>query len=510
MSSAATLARRIVANDLRVFLRSWQRRRARRSAALALQVLFLALVHLPAFVMLMPYAGRPRVPGGAELACLTVLLFVLMAGFQRSLEVLYNRGDLPFLLASPVPARVVVFTRLADIVVTTWLSTALLGVPLLDTAVYLYGPRWLWGWAVWLLAVGVLAPLSLLLCVLLVKRIGARRARTMVQVFGVLFGGVVFLALQAPNWTSHHPGGHRAGPAEPGFLARFDVPPLRQVADATAGDLPWLGVLAACAAAMAALAFWKLAREFTLGAQAAAGESGAPTNLRASAAAARRAWRGAFNRSRWSALVRTQFRLVFRDPLLLARSAMQLVSFVPALVGVLWFHTAAGVAGFALVAPSVVAAMLAALMTANDDAAEFVAASPGAGKRTAVARAVAAAFPPAVLGWLLAAVVVFVGEPVMAAMAAVGATLNTASLAWVGACTARPPSAEDRARNKPPKMVWHSLLAMLLGGLGVAAVGTRAAQLPLVPEVFFWSATGFALLLFLVRPKPVWAGEENR
>ncbi|HLQ36708.1 MAG TPA: hypothetical protein VK348_02815, partial [Planctomycetota bacterium] len=213
-----------------------------------------------------------------------------------------------------------------------------------------------------------------------------------------------------------------------------------------------------------------------------------------------------FTGRRWRLLLRKELLVLRRDPLLLMRCSMQVVSLIPALVGVFWFRRTAGIAGIGLVAPGLVAVTLVALMNANDEGHEFTATSPLSERERAWAMAVAAATPLVLLGWAMAAVVLALGAALPAAMVAVGAPVNAVALAWLGTCTSRPHTAEEKARNRPPRVVlWQTLLAMLLGGIGTGGVGACDAGQYAIGIGLFTVATMCACLLFLVRPRPPWS-----
>jgi hypothetical protein len=89
-----------------------------------------------------------------------------------------------------------------------------------------------------------------------------------------------------------------------------------------------------------------LATEFTIGAQAAAGEPGA-TGSRASANASDVAWGRAFRGRRGRSFVRKELLLVRRDPLLLARCTTQLLSVFPDAPRTFWADRTIGLVSFA-------------------------------------------------------------------------------------------------------------------------------------------------------------------
>ncbi len=500
MNGTAALIRRILVNDLRLYFRAWQRRGAGRFGGLGLQILFPAWMHLAVYPLLMRYGGPVAMPGAAEFACLFVAVLVVMVALQRSLEVLYNRGDLPMLLASPVPMRVVVFTRLADIQMTTWLASGLVMLPLIDVAVWLHGRYWLWAWVAWLFAGLTLVPFALWLTLSGMRLFGPQRARAVIQVFSLALGVCAVAGAQAPNWLgqAEHASGRVSGHAR--FFATFDGPALRPLAQAARGNAFWLSMLALAGLLFGAAAFALLVRDFARGAQLAAGDVGRPARG-SNARRLGRLWGRAFRQSPLRAIMQKELRLVRRDPLLIVRGSAQMVSLLPALAVVLWQHTAAGVAAFALIGPAIVAVTIATMMTLNDEAAILTRSSPLSLRRAAWARTLAAATIPTGFALALAGGASLLGESLVAVVAAIGGTLNAVALAWLGTCTVRPLSPEDRAQNRRPKVMSQYLFAMLVGGLGAAGVTLLAMDQRIAASALLAISLAGAASAFIARPK---------
>ncbi|HLP03403.1 MAG TPA: hypothetical protein VK163_15360 [Opitutaceae bacterium] len=500
MSREFLLFRRILANDLRLFLRSGRGAAARFGGAV-LTIPILGFMHLPAFFAMRTLAHSGHPGGGAEFGVLLVASLLLAAAFQRSLETLYNRGDLPFLLSSPAPLRVIVATRLVDIALTTFVGTALFVIPVIDCAALLFGLRWLWGYAAWLAGVALLVPLALAGTIALVRRIGARRARVLVQLFGIVLGMGTFIGFQASNMMTRpqQAGGPLLGSS---WLHWFTQPPLTQLAAAVQGDWRWLGALALLGVVATYWALRHLQRAFALGAIAAGAD--ATETPRAAKTVGADVWRGRFETSRWRTLVTKELRLVLRDPLLLARASTQIITIVPALASAFLYRASVGLAGVALVGPAMAAALLAALMTTNDEAPVCVAVSPITRRSAIAARAAAAAFYPAVLGWVIALVVLSMGHPFVAAVSAAGATLNAAAVAWLTSCTVRLHTAEERARNKQPMILAQTFYGMFVGGFGAGGVAAWVAGHPIAAVVLLIVGALGAAAGFIAQPRRTW------
>jgi ABC-2 type transport system permease protein len=497
MSGTATLVGRILANDLRLYFRAWQRGRTRRWRMVLIQLLFLGFLHVAVYPVVLRFGGTERLPGVMEFACVFIGLLIAMVALQRSLEVLYSRGDLPMFLASPVPRRVIVWTRLADIQATTWFGSALVLFPLLNVATWLFGPTQLVAWLAWLFGSLAIVPSALLLTVFAVRAFGPRRARLGIQIASILFGIGAVAAAQAPNWMGAADSAAGAFDAQRRFFGWFAQPGLAQLAAAARGDPAWLGVLALAGTVLGVCAFRVLVQAFSRGAQDLAATSDGSQKNRVSASEAR-AWSRAFHGSRMRALLRKELRLVSRDPLLLIRASTQIVSLVPALAIVLWHHTAAGVAAFGLVGPPVIAITLATMMTFNDEALAFVASSPISPRRAACARTAAAAALPILVAVGLAIATWFLGEPTVALICVALGSLTSVALA----CTVRPRSEDDRAKNRQPKAMSQYFYATFIGALGAGGVSALVHDQLIVALVLLLFATGGAAYAFTLRPRP--------
>ncbi len=297
MSGDRELFWRIVQNDLRLWWRGSSARKAAWVTSGVGRIVLLGLAHLVAWSMITSW--RTAGVGAPGLPCLVLLALLVMAALHRSLEVLYNRGDLSLLLASPVPPRVVLATRLLDVTATTLLGSAAIVIPVVDCAVLVLGPRPAWAYAARIATTAVVVPAAILATVVAVERFGARRARTAIQVGGLAFGVCAMLAMQLPNLLRvgrlHAANGTAGRQSASDAMAWLDVPPLRQLVGAAGGDWPWLLVLLALGAAAFVAAHRLLATRFVQGAQGAAADIGAVGTRDARATGD--AWRRAFRRS---------------------------------------------------------------------------------------------------------------------------------------------------------------------------------------------------------------------
>ena len=144
-------------------------------------------------------------PAGAVLAGASLwFVFTLMLShaITRSVGVLFDRGDLDLLLASPLPPRHVFIVRGLGVAFGSVAVYALLLTPFAHVGL-LYGRPALLAIYPALAALGLLAAaLGMALTLALVRILGARRARVVAQRLGAFVGAAFFLLTQAGNLFS--------------------------------------------------------------------------------------------------------------------------------------------------------------------------------------------------------------------------------------------------------------------------------------------------------------------
>jgi len=254
---------------------------------------------------------------------------MLSQALDVAMAALFERQDLDWLMASPVPLRRVLVVRMLGIaatVATMWLlilgSTA--------NALALMGePRWLAAYLVVGAMALVIAAAGAAGAVGLVARLGLKRARRAVSALGMVIGGVTFLASQSAALLS---------PELKASLWQALSPPCCGVpsgaewwpARAMMGDPAPLAAVLLAAVLMASGAAWALARHFA---------AGAALDPPRTAGAVREAGPGLdasrFSRGRFGALLHKELRLLRRTPNLIGQVMFQLVYAVPGAVG-LW------------------------------------------------------------------------------------------------------------------------------------------------------------------------------
>lgn len=354
-------------------------------------------------------ALRGGVVGGVPSGGLTLLIvggvglflggLMLSAGVAASLESLFDRGDLDLLLQAPIRPQTVFAARALGIALSSALSVALILGPLGLLAPALLGWHFLGVWPWWLAASLVSASLSLWITLGLVRLLGVRRARTAASVVGALFGAGFFLLFQARNLLGEDQSRALTGRLVQGVQAAqgsaWLAALLYPARTFWLEGLPTLLTLAA-SAGLFALTVWGLTRVFVDGAQSV---TAVPARRHAGAprAAGHLRFRGGF-----SATLFKEWRLLWRDPLLLSRVLLQLLYLLPLVFVVgrnVGGHLLFGSGGVLLAAS--LAASLANLTLNAEDAPDLLRLSPLGLAGTRRAKLLSALLPV----WALMAVV---------------------------------------------------------------------------------------------------------
>jgi ABC-2 type transport system permease protein len=345
---------------------------------------------------------------------LFLLSFMSAQALMLITEALYQRGDIDLLLASPLSPWRILIVRMAAIAINVaTLYLALAG------AVFVWLPvfgGWQWmGFAPSVLALALFATaLAIIMARLLFRVIGAKATRIGAQIVASILGAAFFLAMQFPNYA---PPGERAA-AYRALLQRLipvlgdPASPLSIPARAAMGDGAALAIWIATSIGLYCFAVWWFARGYLDNAVAIAGSGAARrrVDLRT------RTTRGGVMAS----LVRKEWRLIVRDPLLLSQILLPIIYFVPMFLaltrlgrqGLSQFSVPSLASAFVLISTTL-AASLAWLTVSAEDAPDLIASAPVARDQLDVAKAVAA------------------GAPVLALMALPAAFASALSL-WAG------------------------------------------------------------------------------
>lgn len=283
---------------------------------------------------------------------------------------LYDRGDLDLLLGSPLPPARVVAAKCIAVMAGTLISVALILLPVADVGAILDRPAWL---AIYPLLIGLgLAATSIGLAVAmaLFRLLGPLRARVYAHMTGATLGGGFVLAAQVlamlpESWRD-------------GLAAAISSMGMAGTGGGV-GPLAWAAINGDWGVAFAVLAVGTILFASTvrlLGgwfAEAALAAAGASSSAAGAGGKAR------FRSGLGASLRRKEWRLLTRDPGLLAQLSLQIIYTIP--IAVVLVRSNVVPAAVALVPTIVVIAAqvtgsIAWLTVSGEDAPELIATAP--------------------------------------------------------------------------------------------------------------------------------------
>lgn len=187
----------LVAHELRINLRSVNRRAATTWIGLLILAIYIGLGIMTAMALRdTAFTPIPIVFDAALAVCLIALSFMLTQAVLASQRTLYEARDLDLLLSAPLTERRVLAAKLIGITGTIVLTYAALTLPMVVPIAWLGHPG-LFGAVALLAALALLAACGGLGITLLLAWIaGPRAARTVGQIAAAMLGGGFFLASQ--------------------------------------------------------------------------------------------------------------------------------------------------------------------------------------------------------------------------------------------------------------------------------------------------------------------------
>ncbi len=488
MTTATAQLGFILRNDLRLGLRSLWRRKW--SLTVLLVIVAVAQVVLHGLTLLL-FGTLDTAPAERLETIVWAFFAFLMLGsaMQQAISLLFERSDFDLLLSSPVSPRIVLLARMLAISGSAGLGAAFFLVPLLNGAIAQLPRSYVAGYAVWMLLALLCAAAGTWITLGLVRTLGARRARTLVQVLGAFVGAGIYLAFQLPRFM-----GDRAGPLLEWLSTPLAFPAAHVVTRATHGSLPDLGWLVLTTTVVVGLCARGLARTFLTGVQ----ES---TERRS------RAPRGTLRLRDgvFRATYRKDLRLIARDSLLLSQVLPTLMYVLPAVFGV------RALGGWAILAPLglLMAVQFSSLLTtvavAGEEGLDLIRSSPISELRLRWAKIAAAMTVPTAVGVILFLVVAFTGRPWLAALAFVFALLNAAACSWLKASEAAPGRRADLLRTPRTRLTLKSVLGGFIMGAALAGIGILAGGGHALVATLFLGLNALAVLacFVFVEAKPL-------
>lgn len=441
--------------------------------------------------------------GSVSVAFAILLTMMVSQSLMLITESLYQRGDLDLLLSSPVPPWRVIIVRMSAIAINVGLFYLIL-----TGAVFVWLPRfggWAWmSFAPSILLLTVFATaFGLVLARLLFWLIGPKNTRVVAQILASIIGAAFFVGSQLPRFIEHE---SRSQAMQETFMRLMPIlgdpgSPLSLPARAAFGvgaDF-WGWAVVALGAFALAVAWY--AAHFAADAAAISGLGARKRRAKRVAAP----MRGGVAPT----LVRKEWRLLRRDPLLLSQILLQLFYLAP-LFAV--FATRLGeeeisrvaVAGFAsgfVLLVTSLSASLAWLTVSAEDAPDLIASAPVERDQIEYAKAVAAAAPPALLLLPPAIGASIVVAPMAGFWLLVGGAAAIISTCLIAIWHQTPGSRKDfRRRTRGSLLLNFGRSFVALGWISATALAVSGwPLLAIIPALI---ALGLLLALHESRPKP--------
>jgi len=459
----------LLQHELRMFWFNNGRRRKQRNWLLPVLAAGWLGLHGVAYFLLrkmpeVPPSVLPFVAIAATLLMVVLATFMFSSGLKASVDSLFERGDVDLLLSSPLPSRSIFTVRLGAVTLGVAIVYLALAAPVVNAGLFIGHVQWLAMYAVILAWTTIWCALAMLLTLLLVRVLGARKTRVVAQVLSAIAGALLFLLAQAqnlaPDSTPASLQGMIAEHIKPGSIFAPDsvIWWAGRAVTGSAGHL--LGLV------LAAIALFLFTVQFTHG-FFVRGLQQAVSTVRARGKPAV-ALQGRFGQSLLHVVLRKEWRLIARDPHLLSQVLLQLLYLLPLGFMVLRSeqHAAPGVAaGLTMLAASL-STSLTWIIVAAEDAPDLLQASPAAMRVIRRAKVAAAVIP--ILALLAIPLAWAVAQDALTGllmcMTVVAATLCAALTGlWQG----RPASRSSFSRRA--KGNWLATVVDLVGTLGWAA-----------------------------------------
>jgi ABC-2 type transport system permease protein len=483
MTSSAALTW-FARHEIRLAWREWMammtagRRWRRRSTIIGL-VVFVAIMHLPAYAVIGRFADLRQPLDKPALIVITACVFLAWAlmlsqAIESVTRVFYARADLDLIMSSPVALTNVFSVRIAAIALTVIMMALLLSAPFVNVLVFDGGARWFAAYGV-VVAIGLsAAAVAIAVTVALFRIIGPSRTRLVAQIVAAVIGAGFVIALQIAAILSY------------GTLSRFAV----LTSDAAAAFAPDLDSLIwwpayAMLGDGEALFCLLAAGLVMLGAVMAIYSPRFADYVISVSATAAPVHRGHGARrfragSRQQALRRKEFVLLRRDPWLVSQTLMQLLYLAPPAL-MLWRSFSDSSAATMLITPVIVMAAgqlaggLAWLTISGEDAADLVATAPLPASRVTRAKIEVVLIGIGVIFAPLTVALIF-ASPLQAAVTAVAVAIAAASATaiqlWFRVQARR---SQFRRRQTSSRL---ATFAEAFSSIGWAATAALALSLP--------------------------------
>ena len=381
---------RLACHELRLAWRDFHsmmtaRRRWRFRTVLLVGLTIVAFLHLIAYGLVSQLEPGEPLLDKSILVTLTgtgLLAFAMMLSqaIESVTRTFYARGDLDLLLSSPIEGAAICAVRISTIALSSSLMTMIVAGPFINMAGWILAPGWLASYLV-VAALGMAATAgALLVTVVLLRTIGARRTRLAAQIVAAVVGAFFVVGVQLAAVLSMEGFSRLALFRSDMVLSRAPEPgsPLWWPAHALAGDPLPLAVISGLGIGLLMLVIGSVARRFgplVLAASAASTLQRGRVQTRAQA-------RQRFTLHRAARTLRQkEWLLLRRDPWLVSQSLMQIFYLLPPAL-LLWLQLGSGTGLDVVVVPVLVVAAgqlaggLAWLAVSGEDASDLIAGAP--------------------------------------------------------------------------------------------------------------------------------------
>jgi ABC-2 type transport system permease protein len=496
----------LLRHELRLSWRNWLARTAG-PARIIFRVVVLAALLFGGYWIARGIAGVQPDIGPIPLTVvggifLLLLSFMVAQALMLITEALYQRGDIDLLLASPLPPWRILLVRMAAIAINVaTLYLALAG------AVFVWLPVFGgWQWMDFLPTVLALALFStgvaLFLAQFLFRVLGPKTTRIAAQILASLIGAAFFLAIQSQNYV---PPEQRAEMYRSVLMRMVPIlgdpaSPLSLPARAAFGQPLEFAVWMVLSIAVYLIAVWWFSRRFIANASAIAGVGGGRRKVDARV----RETQGGVNAS----LVRKEWRLIVRDPLLLSQILLPILYFIPLFFifgtrfqkeGLSQFALPGFASAFVLIATTL-AASLAWITVSAEDAPDLIAGAPVSRDQLERAKATAAA-GPVILLLLAPAVIASLADWPAGLWLLVGGAGAIISVCLIAVWYQKPGTRKNFRRRTRAGFFVNMGQAFItlswVGATGLAVAGWALASI--IPVLI---ASGLLLAMHESRPKP--------
>jgi ABC-2 type transport system permease protein len=408
------------------------------------------------------------------------VFFTLLLSQTLSLAVnaFFARGDMDLLLTSPLNPKHILLVRGLGVGLAASLFPIVLLLPFAHVGLIAGQPKFLSIYlAVFSMAL-LAAAIGIWLTMLLVKLLGARRAKTAAQVLGAVIGASVFLSFQLQNIF---PKSTREA-----MSTWFDSQMLTSGLLASDSVL-WWPVRAFMGEAIPLLAFmaisltlyWLVAtltyQRFVIGAQDSSGGGVLRQQQPLAANATVNYSRGVMG-SMTVIMLKKEWRLILRDPQIITQTLLQLLYLLPLLfVGMRGSQSATLLIPSLVVLTAMLVGNLAWLTVAAEDAPDLIGSAPMTLNRMRVIKAVAAVTPPILL--LIPLVIYWLGKNPLQALV-LGLIAPLAAFGSASCYILNPQKANRREMAKRGKADWLSSLLEMVSAMGWGATAYCLIQAP--------------------------------